>query len=98
MTESALNFGRGGQLSAIAELRWRMFFNSLRSRRGKLELFSRIIVSCVFAFGALGGAVGMGAGAYFFISEGHAEYLAFFFVAGDDVLAGFSGNGDCVHQ
>ena len=77
MSESALNFGRRSQLSAIAELRWRMFFNSLRSRRGKLELFSRIIVSCVFALGALGGAMGMGAGAYFFISEGHAEYLAF---------------------
>src|SRR5215467_2302553 len=32
------------QLSAIAELRWRMFINRLRTRRGKVELVSRIIV------------------------------------------------------
>ena len=33
------------QLTAIAELRWRMFVNGLRSKRGKMELASRIIVT-----------------------------------------------------
>jgi ABC-2 type transport system permease protein len=77
MRELRLALRRQGQLAAIAELRWRLFVNSLRTTRGKMELVSRIIVSCVFAFGALGGAIGMGTGAYYFISEGHADYLAF---------------------
>ena len=33
------------QLLAIAQLRWRMFVNGLRSKRGKMELASRIIVT-----------------------------------------------------
>jgi ABC-2 type transport system permease protein len=67
-----------GQLAAVAGLRWRMFLNSLRTTRGKLELVSRVIVSLAFALGGLGGAVGMGAGAYYFVAEGKAEYLALF--------------------
>ncbi len=54
--------GVRSQLTAIAELRWRMFVNGLRSRRGKMELASRIIVTSVFALGGLGGfglAIGM---------------------------------------
>jgi ABC-2 type transport system permease protein len=66
-----------GQLAAVAELRWRMFVNSLRTKRGKMELFSRVIVSGAFALGGVGGALGMVAGAYYFVSEGHPEYLAF---------------------
>lgn len=79
MSELKLNstLHRRGQLTAIANLRWRMFVNSLRSTRGKMELVSRIIVSCVFALGALGGATGMGFGAFYFISQGHPEYLVF---------------------
>jgi hypothetical protein len=46
---------RSGQLSAIADLRWRMFVNSLRTKRGKIELASRIVVTAAFAFGGLGG-------------------------------------------
>jgi ABC-2 type transport system permease protein len=65
-----------GQLAAIADLRWRLFVNSLRTRRGKLELVSRILVSLAFTVGGLGGAVGMGVGAGYFISEGKPEYLA----------------------
>ena len=33
-----------GQFSAIAELRWNQFRHSLRSRRGKAELVSRITI------------------------------------------------------
>jgi len=77
MTELHSTLHQRGQLAAIATLRWRLFVNSLRTRRGKMELVSRIIVACVFALGALGGAIGMGTGAYYFIAEGHGEYLAF---------------------
>ena len=43
------------QSSAIAELRWRIFVNGLRSKRGKMELASRIIVTAAFSLGGLGG-------------------------------------------
>ncbi|HYM77630.1 MAG TPA: hypothetical protein VE377_16780 [Candidatus Dormibacteraeota bacterium] len=65
------------QLSAIAELRWRMFVNGLRSKRGKLELFSRILVTGAFAVGGLG-AFALATGlSYFFVSQDKAERLAF---------------------
>src|SRR5215469_1108165 len=76
MRGESMSLQRRGQLAAIAELRWRMFLNSLRSRRGKAELASGIVVSCLFALGALGGALGMGTGAYYFVAEGHPELLA----------------------
>jgi ABC-2 type transport system permease protein len=64
------------QVTTIAELRWRMFVNGLRSKRGKMELLSRIVVTSVFAAGGLGGfglAIGL---SYYFVSEGKAEFLA----------------------
>jgi ABC-2 type transport system permease protein len=76
MTELNPTLHRRGQLAAIAELRWRMFVNSLRSTRGKMELASRIIVTLAFAFGGLGGAFGMGAAAFYFVSQGKPEFLA----------------------
>src|SRR5579871_6948774 len=64
-----------GQLSAIAAVRWHMFTHSLRTRRGALELFSRVIVSLVIASGGLGGAILLGAGAWYFISQQRPESL-----------------------
>jgi ABC-2 type transport system permease protein len=64
------------QLSAIARLRWRMFVNGLRTRRGKVELASRFIVAAVFflgGLGAFGGCIGM---SWFFVSNGTPELLA----------------------
>ncbi len=64
------------QLTAIAELRWRMFVNGLRTRRGKMELASRVIVTSVFALGGFTGfglAIGM---SWFFVSDGRPEFLA----------------------
>src|SRR5438105_4373746 len=43
------------ELLAIAELRWRMFLNGLRSRRGKTELASRVLITSFFAVGGFGG-------------------------------------------
>ena len=68
---------RRAQLTAVAELRWRMFLNSLRSKRGKMELLSRIIVTTAFALGGLGAfaaAVGM---SWYCVSQGKPERLAF---------------------
>jgi len=64
------------QLAAIANLRWRMFINGLRSKRGKMELASRVIVTSVFAFGGLGGFAGAAALSWYMVSENKAEFLA----------------------
>ena len=64
------------QLAAIANLRWRMFINGLRSKRGKMELASRVIVTSVFAFGGLGGFAGATALSWYMVSENKAEFLA----------------------
>jgi ABC-2 type transport system permease protein len=65
-----------GQFAAIAQLRWRLFVNSLRTSRGQLELISRIFVSIALTVAGLGGAAGMGVGAYYIVSQGDADYLA----------------------
>jgi len=67
------------QLAAIAELRWRLFVNALRTTRGKLELVSRIVITLAFAIGGLGGAFGMAVGAALMISAGKPELLALLF-------------------
>ena len=64
------------QLIAIADLRWRMFLNGLRSRRGKTELASRILISLVFALGGIFGFILAAASAWYFVSHNNAEYLA----------------------
>jgi ABC-2 type transport system permease protein len=67
------------QFAAIAELRWRLFVNTLRSTRGKLELLSQIAIGFAFAIGGLGGAFGMGLAAAIMISAGKPELLALLF-------------------
>jgi len=89
------------QLTAIAELRWRMFVNGLRSKRGKMELVSRVIVTAAFSFGGFGGfAVATGA-SWYVVSQDKAEYLAlilwpiFFFWQVFPVMAtAFTNNPD----
>jgi ABC-2 type transport system permease protein len=70
------------QLATIADLRWRMFVNSLRTVRGQLELVSRMLVAFAFIVGGLGGAMGMGFAAFFIISVGRPQGIAglFWFV------------------
>ena len=63
------------QLAAVADLRWRVFVNSLRTFRGRLELASRIFISLAFLAGGIGGAIGLGGAAWFLISHGNAEWL-----------------------
>ncbi|MCZ7385321.1 MAG: hypothetical protein O8C63_11320 [Candidatus Methanoperedens sp.] len=64
-----------GQLAAIAWLRWRIFVNSLRTVRGRLEVVSWILMVLGFALFGLGGAFGLGAAAWFFVSRGTVEWL-----------------------
>src|SRR5215472_11384405 len=63
------------QLSAIGTLRWRMFINGLRTRRGKMELASRVIITWVFAifgFGAFATIVGL---SWFCVSQDKPDRL-----------------------
>ena len=75
MTEGTQKVHRRGQLIAIANLRWRMFVNGLRSRRGKMELLSRVIVTLAFAVGAFGGFAAATGFAWYFVSQSKAEFL-----------------------
>jgi len=68
---------RRGQLTAIADLRWRMFVNGLRNKRGKMELFSRIVVTTAFAVAGLGGFILSSGLSWYFVSQGKAEWLPF---------------------
>lgn len=76
MSEASFALHPRTQLAAIAELRWRLFVNALRTTRGKLELVSHVIVSIAFAIGGIGGAFGMGIAASLMISAGKPELLA----------------------
>jgi ABC-2 type transport system permease protein len=89
------------QLAAVANLRWRMFVNGLRSKRAKLELVSRIIVTGAFGVGALGGFIGATVGSWLLVSHDYVEYLAallwfiFFFWQFFPVMAtAFTNNPD----
>jgi ABC-2 type transport system permease protein len=64
------------QLSAIADLRWRMFLNGLRSKRGKMELASRLVITLVFVAGGIGGFFAAAGSAWYVVSQNNAEYLA----------------------
>jgi ABC-2 type transport system permease protein len=67
---------RGGQFTAIADLRLRMFLNGLRSKRGKMELASRLLITLVFVVGGIGGFTVATVLAWYFVSHNNAEYMA----------------------
>jgi ABC-2 type transport system permease protein len=67
------------QYAAIARLRWNIFRNAIRSRRGKANLVSQIIMGIVFGLFGLGGSIGMGTGAWYLMSENKGEWLAALF-------------------
>jgi ABC-2 type transport system permease protein len=64
-----------GQLAAIARVRWQVFTHSLRSKRGALELFSRIVIGAIITCGGLGGAILLGFAAWYFVSQQKPEGL-----------------------
>src|ERR1700722_17955897 len=63
------------QMTAVAELQWRLFVNTLRTFHGRLELVSRIFLGIFFVAGGVGGSVGLGGAAWFLMLEGKAERL-----------------------
>jgi ABC-2 type transport system permease protein len=63
------------QFAAIAQLRWRLFRNSLRSRRGKADFFAQLLMGAGFSIFGLVGAIGLGGGAFYFISEHKTAWL-----------------------
>jgi len=65
-----------GELLAIAQLRWRMFVNGLRSRRGKAELASRVLVTSFFVVGGFGGFAAATGFSWWLVSQKQAEFLA----------------------
>ncbi len=52
-----------------------MFVNGLRSRRGKMELLSRVIVTLAFTVGGFGGFAAATGFAWYFISQNKSEFL-----------------------
>src|SRR5580704_584714 len=62
--------------SAVAELRWRLLVNSLRTIRGRLELVSRVFVGFSVTMLALGGAVFLVPLSYLATAQDHPDYLA----------------------
>lgn len=65
-----------GQFAAIARLRWRIFLHSLRTTRGTAELVSHVFVAFLVAGAGVGGAIGFGAAAWTFFTEGSPQWLA----------------------
>ena len=63
------------QVTTIANLRWRLFVNGLRSRRGKMELLSRVIVTLAFTVGGFGGFAAAMGFAWYFVSQNKSEFL-----------------------
>ena len=53
-----------------------MFTHSLRTAKGAVELFSRIVISAVIGFGGFGGAILLGGAAWYFVSHQKPESLA----------------------
>ncbi|HTW22500.1 MAG TPA: hypothetical protein VMD78_02810 [Candidatus Baltobacteraceae bacterium] len=64
------------QFAAIAFLRWRIFVNSLRTMRGRMEVVSWVFVGLAFAVMGIGGTFGLGAGAWFLTAQHHVAWLA----------------------
>jgi len=64
------------QFSAIVELRWRVFVNSLRTLRGRLELVSRFFAGIGYSILGIGGAIALGVAAWYIVSHDQLEWLA----------------------
>lgn len=71
--------GIGRLLAIIAQLRWSLFINSMRTVRGRLEAVSRLFAAITMSTLALGGALAFVALGYFSIDGGKFIYLSFFF-------------------
>jgi ABC-2 type transport system permease protein len=76
MARLSFSPGMRGQFAAIARVRWQLFVNGLRTIRGRLEIVARGFMFLGFAVLGLGGTVGFGALAWYFVSHEKVEWLA----------------------
>jgi ABC-2 type transport system permease protein len=67
------------QYAALADMRWEMFRNSLRTNQGVFELGARAVSYIIYALMGLGLSVGLGFGAYAMASSGKVAYLPILF-------------------
>jgi ABC-2 type transport system permease protein len=67
------------QYRALAEMRWRMFRNSLRSTRGAIEFGAHTVASIFYALMGLGMAAGIAAGGYAIAAGGKWDILPVLF-------------------
>jgi ABC-2 type transport system permease protein len=68
--------GKQEQLRLVGWLRWRLFVNSLRTQRGKIDLISRIILSVGIVVVVLVVGPLLGAGSWYAISHGKSIILS----------------------
>jgi ABC-2 type transport system permease protein len=66
----------GDQLRSIAILRWRIFVNSLRSVRGRLNLVSRSFAAVLVIGAGVGGGIAIGAAAWGIVTDDKLPWLA----------------------
>src|SRR5580704_13567171 len=64
------------QLGAVAQLRMRLFINSLRGMRGRLELGSKIFTGVMFSIAGVGIGFGAGFAAWTMVSEHSVPWIA----------------------
>ncbi len=63
------------QVGLVAELRWRLLRNHLRSERAQLELIGTLLIAGLGALVALGGLLGFAAGSYAAVRKGLPQLL-----------------------
>jgi ABC-2 type transport system permease protein len=69
------------QYRALAEMRWRLFRNSLRTTNGAAELGATVVANVMYSLLGLGLAAGMGGGAYAVAANGKWIVMAALFWA-----------------
>jgi len=73
---AGIDAGLATQLRAIGIVRWRLFVNSLRSIRGRLNLVSRGLAALLIVGAAIGGATTLGAVAWGMVNEHQLQWLS----------------------
>jgi len=64
------------QFLAVAQMRWRMFLNSLRTRRGSFEVGARVLMQGFYAFIGIGFGFGLGFAAWQMASHNSLRLVA----------------------
>jgi len=93
--------GRQEQLRLVCWLRWRLFVNGLRTRRGKADLASKIILGVVLGAVLLGAGPLLGLGAWYaihnsqpYVLPGELWGIFFFWLMLPIFVSGFGAESD----